>query len=370
MKPVVGIDIRMMRHSGIGTYLRGVMGPLLAKPHAGFDVALFGNPELALQTAGNIARRPFHAKIYTVQEQLEYPLRLRHCRLWHAPHYNVPLLKGTNKLVVTVHDLIHWIFRKDYFSKMQACYAGTMLRAAVRLADHVITVSEKTKSDLVSFFKADAAKITVIYEGVDPRFAAYHNPEKCRATLQKYGITKPYFLYVGLLKPHKRVDWLLRIFRQMRQAHQLDMDLVIVGKKDARYSESCASLAALQTGGGVFYLPFVEEEELFALYRSAHALVHPSRYEGFGLTLLEAMASATPVIACRVASIPEVAGQAAYLIDPDSDAELEKALQRMSQDENLRQELIAKGKIQAARFRWEDAAAKTAAVYERVLKDT
>lgn len=369
MKATVGVDIRMFRNSGIGTYLRGILGPLLAKPRDSFDLALFGNLDLAVQDTGAVVRRPFYSKIYSVQEQLEYPLRLRDCRLWHAPHYNVPLIKGA-KLVVTIHDLIHWIFRKDYFSKLQACYAGTMLRAAVRLADHIITVSEKTKSDLVDFFNADAAKITVIYEGVDPRFAAFHNPEKCRETLQKYGIGKPYFFYVGLLKPHKRVDWLLRVFRRLREARRLDMDLVIVGKKDAHYPKGYEALGTLQSGDGVHYLPFVEDRELLALYRSAHALVHPSRYEGFGLTLLEAMASGTPVVACSVASIPEVAGQAAYLIDPDSDQELETALLKMAQDENLRRDLAAKGKIQVARFQWEAAAAKTAEVYERVLRAT
>jgi glycosyltransferase involved in cell wall biosynthesis len=184
----IGLDVRMLENSGIGTYLRGLLSGF---QKLGLDkgIALFG---------GGLA--PFTAPIYSIQEQFQYPSRLKQCRLWHAPHYNVPLLKGKTKVVVTIHDIIHWIFRKQFLSPLQTAYAGFMLGRAVRSADHIIAVSHHTKKDLVEHFHAPEEKVTVIHQGVDETFRKLP-PRELEAAFEKvrikYGIPEKYFFMSG-----------------------------------------------------------------------------------------------------------------------------------------------------------------------------
>ena len=172
---------------------------------------------------------------------------------------------------------------------------------------------------------------------------------------------------MGNLKPHKNVHWLLRIFREARKNKKIASDLVIVGKKDRAYRPEFRELAELKTEGAVHYVPYAEGDDLIALYNAAVALVHPSLYEGFGLTLLEAMACGLPVIACRAASIPEIAGDAAYLFEPGQPEALLEALRKMETGSSLRQELILKGHQRAVLFSWQQMAQKTFEVYTQVL---
>lgn len=363
-------DVRMARHTGIGTYIRGILPHLLNKAGAEKRLAFFGpgNAEmLGIPGVEKVADWvPFDSPIYSLQEQWKYRRKVGQCRLWHSPHYNVPVTKprGT-ALVTTVHDLIHWIFRKDYLTALQSAYASYMFRQAVRVSDHLITVSEHTKQDLIREFGADPARVSVIYEGFEPRF---RKVTADAGIFKKYGISHSFFLYVGLIKPHKNVDLLVRAFHEARKAGKLSSDLVIIGKKNDTYPKRYEGLKDLKSGEGVHYFSSVEEKELIAFYSYALALAHPSRYEGFGLTLLEAMACETPVLACRAASIPEVAGDAALLVPPDDYEAFKHGMIRMEQEPHLRDDLIRRGRERIKAFQWQKAADQTWAIYEKVLE--
>ncbi len=367
MKHPVGMDTRMIRHTGIGTYIRELLNGMSALKLPGArNVGLFGQrPAQDLGLSESVY--PFRARIYSIEEQLEYPFCLGRCSVWHAPHYNVPLWKGKTRLIVTIHDLIHWIFRKQFFNSLQAFYARKMLARAVQTADHVITVSGQTRSDLVEYFEADPEKISVIYEGVGPQFRDLL-PAEVQQIKNRYRLPDRYFLYVGSIKPHKNVLCLIHLFRRLQQEKKVDAPLVLVGKKDKRYAPAYAELARLKTREGIIHLPQVSHEDLIGLYNGALALVHPSLYEGFGLTLLEAMACGTPVIASRTSSIPEVVGDAAHLVDPCSQREMAEIIVRIEKFPNLREEYIRKGKRHVQKFRWEETARQTVEVYERVLE--
>lgn len=363
----IAIDARMLRHTGIGTYLRGLFSGLTRRDITKeLDISVYGKAKQE-DDFGNFPRYPFHSGIYSIQEQLEYPLRLRHCRLWHAPHYNIPFMKGKTKLVVTIHDLIHWIFRNEFFTPLQAFYAGRMFRRAVDQADHIIAVSCKTRDDLIHEFDADPEKISVIYEGVDESFCALDNESAIDRVKAKYGLPERYFLYVGSLKPHKNVHSLIRIFKYLTKQEKIECPLVLVGRKDKRYPHGFEVLTNLKTEPGIIHIPYVDADDLVALYNGAVALTHPSLYEGFGLTLLEAMACGTPVIATRSASIPEVAGDAALLVDPCIDREMMEAIVRVEKFPAIRDVLSKKGRHHVRRFRWDETAEKTAEIYEKVL---
>lgn len=366
----IGLDVRMLRHTGIGTYLRGLVSGL-SKAAVSPDLkpALFGSGDLAVQYP-DFETSPFSAPIYSAREQFLYPSVIGKCALWHAPHYNVPILKGKTRLVVTIHDLIHWIFRKQFLSPAQEFYAWAMMKRALSLADHVIAVSQNTKKDLIGHFKADPKKITVIYEGAGQEcreFLPQELAEKATTIKAKYSLPDNFFLFVGLMKPHKNVLWLVRTFRKLKLAKKLRSSLVLVGRKDRKYPPNFGELAELRSSADIIHIPEIGTDELMVLYNQAVALVHPSLYEGFGLTVLEAMKSGTPVIASKAASLPEIVGDAAILIDPASDAELAGALVEVESNVETRQILRNKGLARAVLFDWRETAKQTVQVYEKVL---
>ena len=362
----VGLDIRMLQNSGIGTYLRGLLWGMEALG-VNKDLALFG-PKPAGTHPGDV----FSAPIYSIREQLQYPARVRQCRLWHAPHYNVPLWKGKAKLVVTIHDIIHWIFRKQFLSPLQTAYAGFMLRKAVMFADQIIAVSHHTQKDLIEYFHAPEHKITVIHQGVDIACRELAPGELAPAFEKvrlKYKIPQDFFLYVGLIKPHKNVLMLTRLFRRLKEERKVRASLVLIGRKDKAYPFGYEALASLSSTNDIIYLPSIEPQELKIFYNQALALVHPSLYEGFGLTLLEAMGSGTPVLTTNSSSIPEVVDDAALRVDATDEIEMRNALIRLDQDALLRESLRVKGLERVKYFSWKETARKTAVVYEKALAE-
>lgn len=365
MPAEIGIDSRMMFSSGIGTYIRGLTENYHSVPHpADWKFTFCGaeNPGLT-----GFGFKEFRAPIYSITEQLRYPGALTNFDLWHAPHYNVPFFKSKTPLVTTIHDLIHWVFRGKYFSPLQAAYAKTMVQKALSNSSQVITVSQKTKSDLIEHFGAEENRITVIGEGASADFRPLPAAEIAAAKV-RYNLPERYFLYVGLIKPHKNVLWLVRLFRRLFKEKKISTPLVVLGRKDKTYSAELRELAALDREEAVIYLPKIEKGDLPVLYNGAAALVHPSLYEGFGLTLLEAMACGTPVAAFRTASIPEVAGDAAFLHEVNDEEGMTDTLRRLESSESLREEYRQKGFQQAAKFQWKDAARQTLEVYQKALE--
>lgn len=361
----VGLDLRMVQHTGIGTYLRGLLqGFSEIETPSELNFKFYGAGESLHAIRAASVSEPFEAPIYSLQEQWLYPKLTQGCDLWHAPHYNIPYFKK-GKLVVTVHDLIHWIYRRDFFSPLQALYAETMFRQVADKADHIIAVSAHTAKDLEQHFQANPSKISVIYESVSSQYRRQEESSALLPFRRKYGLPEHFFLYVGSLKPHKNVQALLRAARQLKG--KLRSEIVVVGRKDKKYNSEFKELENLQTGGGIHYFPQIDYSELQLFYSAARALVHLSLYEGFGLTPLEAMACGTPVLASNRSSIPEVTGDAALLVDPLHEAQIAQALLQMDQDDELCAELRMKGYDRLKKFSWKETARQTLEVYKKVL---
>lgn len=364
----IALDVRMIQHTGIGTYIRGLLGGFMKeKLPEGWDLHLLGDPEDEFVQQYPWPCIQFKAPIYTVQEQFAYASLLPKFHLWHSPHYNSPLLvPRRTRLVVTVHDLIHWIYRHDFFTPLKGWYARLMFTRIVNKADRMIAVSRRTRDDLIHFFWSDPIHITVISEAVDG-FSPETNEEEGKKIKKRLNLPDKYFFYIGSLKPHKNVQTLIQVFRRLRQTGKTQAELVIVGRKDRKYNPDFQELAKLETGGGIIYIPETDPGTVLDMYRHALALVHPSFYEGFGLTLLEAMACGTPVISSAAASMPEVAGDAAILVNPASPIQIAEAMIKVENDAQLRQDMRQKGLARVKQFDWQQTAHQTLKVYQEVL---
>jgi glycosyltransferase involved in cell wall biosynthesis len=222
-----------------------------------------------------------------------------------------------------------------------------------------------TKCDLIERYGTEPDKITVVYPGYDEAtFQPVRDEEVIEAVKARYGIAGDYILFVGTLQPRKNLIRLVKAFADCRSPIA-DCRLVIAGKKGWLYQEIFRRVEELGLEKKVVFTGYVPEGDLPALLSGAHLFVFPSLYEGFGLPVLEAMACGTPVVCSNASSLPEVAGDAALMVDPLDVEGLATAMERVLSDEELRAELTERGFKQARKFSWERCARETLAVLER-----
>ncbi len=354
------IDARMVQATGIGTYLQGLLSGLRATPPSNLALNVLGTPSAL--TRGPWSERKVSSSIYSLTEQIEIPwaMRKEHATLLHSPHYNLPWLVA-ERTVVTVHDLIHLKFPHYWPSFAARSYAHFFFHHVVPKARAIITVSENTKKDLMEILSIPESRITVTYPAVThERFSKLE--EKDLAQFFGLKLPSPYLLYVGNLKEFKNVERLLEAYSRSRGSRSEWPALVMVGRSSIPGFEK-----RLADTPGVRWINNAPWNLLPSFYKNALGFVFPSLYEGFGLPPLEAMASGIPVITSNRGSLPEVVGDAALVVDPESVEEISAAMTRFVLEPTLRQDLAAKGLKQAARFSWDRMAAQTVKVYERCL---
>lgn len=348
----------MVRHSGIGSYLRGILSGF--SPEMMNRLALIGPPD-ALPKAGEIvsASEP----IYGWREQCEMPKRLRRIKpaLLHVPHFNIPLLYS-GRLVVTIHDIIHLLFPQFSRSRFAAVYARFMLSRVAKRAAIVMADSESTKRDLVRYGFSEK-KIRVVPLAVGEQFRPVER-SVAAARVRKYGLAPGYFLYVGNLRPIKNIPRLVEAYELLKK-HRPDAPPLVLAGRDQMPDES----AVWRMDSDIKFAGEVALEDLPALYSAARCFVFPSIYEGFGLPPLEAMSCGCPVIASRAGSLPEVVGGAALSVDPENAGDIAGAMERMLADKNLHDDLARRGREQAARFSWKSTAEAVSRIYEEVLAE-
>ena len=363
----IGIDIRMSRHTGIGRYIRGMVGAL-ENGSRKLEYLLIGSENSRSDFRG-LPFRSTAIPIYSFQEQAMLPFAAGACDCLHVPHYNAPVF-WNRKLVVTIHDLIHLHFQDYLPSPLAAFYAQTVLPLVVQKTTAIIVVSEYTKKDLVETLRVDPKKVTVIYHGVDPIFALSQNssgPENHSKPPESH---EPYFLYVGLIKAHKNIGVLLEAFQHLKKELVFPgLKLRLIGTPDRKQLVVRRWLEVIGRDPNIILESGIGDDQLRKLYQFATALIFPSLCEGFGFPLIEAMACGTPIICARSSSIPEVVGEKAGLyFDPHSPLELKNCMRRMVAGADLRQQLIHEGFQRLPMFSWEEAARKTEKVYETALR--
>jgi glycosyltransferase involved in cell wall biosynthesis len=365
MSPEVAVDARFLV-GGIGTYTRHLLQGLW-KHGNGFEVHAITRKRHREEVDQWCPRVTLvEVPMYTAREQWEIPQAAKGCGLLHVPHYNAPLLHR-GPMVVSIHDLIH-IMDGAYDGSWQSwVYARPMLNLAARKANHIVTVSEYSKAQIVERLGVPASKVTAIYNGVNEEFQLCDREEAFGGVSAGLGIQEPYILYVGSLKPYKNISSLLKAFAMLRRRCGIPQKLLILGD-DVRWKrllvEECARLRIDER---TTFVPYVEQMLLPKIYAAADLLVMPSRIEGFGLPVLEAMACGTPVICSQATSLPEVGGDAVVYFDPENLEELAGAMERVLGSTELQHELRTKGLERAKQFSWEESTRKHADLYRRFL---
>ncbi len=281
--------------------------------------------------------------------------------LYHATDFVLPPTRARHTLL-TVHDL-SFVRVPETASPGLKAYLDAAVPRSVRRADHILANSQATKDDLVTLYGTSADKITVLLSGVDARFQPTDDP----VVRQKYALPdRPYLFSVGTVQPRKNYIRLIQALAALRQQGH-DLDLVIAGGKGWLDDPIHAAIQSLKLGDHVHLIGFADDIDLPALYSAALITAVPSLYEGFGIPVLESMACGTPVVTSTVSSLPEVAGDAALMVDPTNLDALIAALDRLISSETLRHDLTTRGLVRARTFTWERSAQQLNDLYRRLL---
>lgn len=286
--------------------------------------------------------------------RLGHELRSRSPDVFFTPAHVIPIGYG-QPCVATVHDLGYHHFPEAH-TRRQIAYLRWSTRHNARRSQVVIADSAATKADLVHFYQVEPERIRVIYPGVDPVLKPEKDPDRLAAVTEKYGLRRPYLLAIGTIQPRKNLVRLVQAYN----ASEVEEQLVLAGKVGWRSEGILQAIRVEQAKNpGRIILPgFIDEADKGALISGATALLFPSLYEGFGFPVLEGNACGTPVLAAATSSIPEIAGGAALLVEPEDVTVLAGGLRRIVADHAFRGELTAAGLLNVARFSWAETAAQ------------
>ena len=365
----IAIDARKLHDYGIGTYVRNLLRHL-ARLDGETEYVVICRPDDRAHVEGlgeNFRAVPETAPTYSIREQYRLPLDLRRERVqvFHAPHYVLPPLTPCRS-VVTIHDLIHLRFPEYLPSRLAYVYARSVIWSAIRRSDRILTVSEASKRDILRFFNVSAGKIEVITNAIDERFGQSPTEEEVVLVRERYQLQSPFLLYAGNIKPHKNLERLIEAFAELRRRGFDRVKLLIIGDQVSKYPALRRAVHRCKLHTHVRFFGFVPDRTLAVLYRLADAFVFPSLYEGFGLPPLEAMASGTPVVTSNVSSLPEVAGDAAVLVDPYRPEAIADGIHRILSDDALRDQLRVKGPLRAQQFSWAQSVGRIREIYAEV----
>ena len=367
----VGIDAHCLGQEKTGnetyTYTLVKYLAFLDQDSIEYTVYVGGTTKKGLELCSNRAfqLKPIRPANPFVRIPIGFAIQSRSQRLdvFHAQYLLPYHLKC--RTVLTVHDVLYERF-PEYFTRSDYYRHKIGVPWSCRRADHIITVSEASKRDLVDLYRLNPEQITVTYPGPDACYRPLDKRESTRILREKYGIDGDVILYVGAIQPRKNIPRLLSAFAQLKSEHHLPHKLVIVGPKAWLWTEAFNALRENAARRDIFVTGYVPRNDLPYFYNAATVFVYPSNCEGFGLPVVEAMACGTPTITSLGSSLEEIAGDAAVLVDPSCDEEIAAAIQRVTSDSGLQSELSARGLLRSRQFSCNQMAMKTETVYRQL----
>jgi glycosyltransferase involved in cell wall biosynthesis len=374
MKIAIDISLAFGQSAGVGTYARGLIEGL-ATVDAENEYVLYSYLEIPESSLLDFPQQPNiswrrvkvdggHLEQQWYEAELPPNEALGDIDIFHSLFFNAPW-KHQRGLVVTIYDISFLLYPQFHTEGNRLhCFNGTL--KTTLYANKIITISHRTKQDLMHYFSVPEDRIRVIY--LAPRQFCY--PERRRDilqdTLDRLRIYHNFILFVGSLEPRKNLKTLLQAFATYIKNHSGRELLVIAGAKGWLSEEITQLVSALDIEGQIKFLGYVRESDLRVLYSATKLFVYPSLYEGFGLPPLEAMACGAPVITSNTSSLPEVVGDAAILIDPHDSETLCHAMWRVMNDADLRMRMRQRSVERAREFSWQHTAQETLAVYQEI----
>jgi alpha-1,3-rhamnosyl/mannosyltransferase len=364
------IDARKIADFGIGTYIRNLLRSLAEIDESNHYWVLVGRDHRGFvdRLGANFHSFVESSSVYSLRELATVSLALYRLRpdVYHATHYVLPAYLPCPS-VVTIHDIIHLLYPQFLKNRFALLYARIMIARSLRLGRRIVTVSESTRDDIQDFFGVDGAEIRVVYNGVEDVFRHRLPPDELQAKLQGFRLRRPYLLFVGNPKPHKNIENLLRAYARALELAPGDVTLACVGDREggsARLRYLCRSLGVAER---VAFLGHVADDDLPALYQGALAFLYPSLYEGFGLPVVEAMASGVPVVTSSSSALRELAEGSADLVNPHDVEDIAKAIVRCLTSAEHRESMSARGAARSADFDWRTTAERTLEVYREAM---
>ncbi|TRZ46022.1 glycosyltransferase family 4 protein [Robertkochia solimangrovi] len=336
------IDARMINNSGIGVYIRSLVRRFSKSDKLVIHLLVYNNDVGCLGDMFHYI--PIKSKIYSIGEIAELPLKIPKCDVFWTPHFNIPILPiSAKRRIVTIHDVYHLRFA-DELSWIKKWYAKLFYNLAIRLSDTIITVSEFSKSEINSLIIHDK-DINVIHNGFETLESGEIIEDK--VYLEKY------LLYVGNIKPHKNLEVLIEGFKLFKEnfGKYEDLSLKIIGRDDNdEYSQYIKK--SISSNNDIEMIGYVSNERLVQLYKGATIFILPSKYEGFGIPILEAFSYQIPVISSNAASLPEVGGNAVLYFKSDSPENLAGQLLKLVSNNKLQYKLVNLGVERMKLFSW------------------
>ena len=376
--PTIGIDYTPAyeQGAGIGRLVRDLISAL-AQVDTSTEYKLFVSgatkQSLPAAPASNFTWKPTRINprwLARIWHRTQLPLPVEtftgQVDLFHATDFTLPPSLSKTKTIVTVHDL-SFVRVPDAASQKLKRYLDVVVPRSVHKANHVIADSQATKDDLIEFYNIPSDKITVLLSGVDSGYQKIKQFVSLMTIRNKYNIPNtPYIFCVGTIQPRKNYSRTIKALKILRD-EGYELDFVIAGGKGWLEDEMYQTIKDTGLENHVHLIGFADDEDLPALYSGAECVAFPSLYEGFGFPVLEGMACETPVVTSNLSSLPEVAGDAALLVDPYDIEAIADAIKRILDDSELRQTLIKRGINQASKFTWESSARQLCQIYNDVL---
>lgn len=381
MSMILGVDIRVLvlgRRTGIEEYLLNLL-PRLIKQRPDITFRLFynawrkqplvygwlGEKNVELYASSIPNRLLFAAQAFFGMPRIDK--RIGGCDVFWSPHILNVALSPRVRHIITVHDLAFEHY-PEFFSREKLWWHTHLMvpRTQLKKAHRILAVSQSTKKDLTRLYRISENKIEVICPGVDGEFRPLEESHQdIAAARKKYGLPEKFILFFGTIEPRKNVTGLIKafeIFRANDTLKAISYKLVIAGTKGWLCGEIFESAKRSPLASDIIFTGFIAPEDKPALYNAADVFVYPSFFEGFGFPPLEAMACGTPVITSNRSSLPEVAGDAALLVDPYRSDEMADAFLTLLQDKEAGAALVKRGLERAKRFSWDACAEKTLSV--------
>jgi glycosyltransferase involved in cell wall biosynthesis len=375
----IAIDIRRMYEFGLATYIRNVVRTLgrIDPVNEYFLMGAASRFEQLGALPDNFHFVPLQKPEATFATYLELHkvIRAHEVDLVHVPHAFWRPLITKAPYVITVHDLLDYMYRARTNNGMRRMIHSYMTRQVMHRAARIFAVSKFTKRDVSRYFDVKPSKIEVVYNALDENFLRGHaTPAEQEMIRGRYQVDSPFLLYAGRISPHKNVARIIEAFSALKgelakDGTFPDLKLIIIGDEVSKNPDIRRAVIRSGMQHEVRFLGYVSIDVLRIFFDMAKVFVFPSLYEGFGLPPLEAMAHGTPVVASNTSSLPEVVGNAALMVNPENVFEISRALQRVLTDQSLRERMKIAGVEQARRFSWDASVQRMLDVYKQVVDE-